>query len=195
MRYSSLLGLFLFIFVGCGTKNVYYKQSTVVSHPYPAPKLNTSMKKSYLTAVNSMRSKGRNCGNMGYFASAPALRWNDALYHAAYEHSADMLATRKFTHGGSGGSSDWTAKVQHLGRASNFKDRMENNGYTEWRKLAQNIASGMSSLEDTMQQWRESEHHCANIMNPIFTTFGMAHTADKGTKFIHYWTQNFAVHQ
>ena len=195
MRYSFVMGLCCLIFVGCGTKNLHYKQSNVISHPYPAPKIDASVKKRYLNAVNTMRSKGRNCGNMGYFAPAQALQWNDALYHAAYEHSADMLSTKKFTHGGSGRNSDWTAKVQHLGRASNFKDRMENNGYKQWRKLAQNIASGMPSLEGTMQQWRESEHHCVNIMNPVFTTFGMAHTADKGSKLIHYWTQNFAVHQ
>ena len=181
--------------MGCGTKNVYYKQSTVVSHPYPAPKLNASIRKSYLNAVNSMRSKGQNCGSLGYFAPAPALRWHDALYHAAYEHSADMLATKKFTHGGSGENSDWTAKVQHLGRVSNFKDRIENNGYLQWKRLAQNIAVGMPTIKETMQQWNESEHHCANIMNPVFTTFGMAHTVDKDSKFTHYWTQNFALHQ
>jgi len=189
------MGACCLLFVGCGTKSLHYAQSNVVSHPYSAPQIDASMKNRYLDAVNTMRSKGHRCGSKGYYASAPALIWSDALYRAASEHSADMSDQNRLMHSGSHTNSDWTAKVQHLGRASNFKDRMENNGYKQWKKLAQNIASGRSTLEGTMQQWKESEHHCANIMNPSFTAFGMACTADKGSKFIHYWTQNFAAHQ
>ena len=189
------MGVCCLLFVGCGTKNLHYKQSHVVSHPYPAPQIDVSTKKRYLNALNAMRSKGRRCGSKGYYAAAPTLAWSDALYRAAYEHSADMSAQNRLMHGGSHTSSDWTAKVQHLVRASNFKDRIENNGYKQWRKLAQNIASGMPTLNSTMQQWRESEQHCANIMNPAFTAFGMAHIVAKGTNALDYWTQNFAAHQ
>jgi len=195
MRNSFVMGLCCLLFVGCGTKSLHYKQSNGVSHPYPAPQIDAGIKKRYLNAVNAMRSKGRRCGSKGYYAAVPALVWSDALYSAAYEHSADMSTQNRLMHGGSHTSSDWTAKVQHLARASNFKERIENNGYKQWRKLAQNIASGMTSLEGTMQQWRESAHHCVNIMNPSFTAFGMAHTAAKGKNTLDYWTQNFAAYQ
>ena len=133
MRYSFVMGICCLLFVGCGTKSLHYKQSNVVSHPYPTPQIDANIKKRYLKAVNSMRSKGRRCGRKGYYAAVPALVWSDALYRAAYEHSADMSVQNRLMHGGSYTNSDWTAKVQHLGRASNFKDRMENNGYKQWR--------------------------------------------------------------
>ena len=195
MRYKYIVMMGLWLLVGCTSTHYVYKQSHIISHPYPAPRLDSSTKHAYLHAVNTMRSHGRHCGNLGYFPSAPRLQWNDSLYHAAYEHSADMLANHAFQHKGSFGDSDWTAKVQHLGRASNFKERIENNGYKKWKRLAQNIASGMSTVQETMQQWKQSEHHCANIMNPVFTDFGMAHTKNRGERFSDYWTQNFAAHQ
>jgi uncharacterized protein YkwD len=196
LKVSHTLLFFSLFTVGCGTTTHYvYKQSTVVSNPYPAPSLSGAVKESYIKAVNTMRSKGRTCGKAGYFPPAPSLRWSEALYRAAYEHSADMLANNMFTHEGSGKASDWTAKVQHLGRISNFTDRIENNGYKQWKRLAQNIAGGMPTVAQTMQQWETSEYHCVNIMNPVFTDFGMAHTYKAGTKFSHYWTQNFATHQ
>ncbi|HHD78472.1 MAG TPA: CAP domain-containing protein [Epsilonproteobacteria bacterium] len=195
MRYSYISLTTVLLLVGCGSTHYVYKQSHIISHPFQAPRLQTSTKYAYLDAVNTMRSHGRRCGSLGYFSSAPALQWNDALYHAAYEHSADMLESNAFQHGGSSTRSDWTAQVQHLGRASNFKERIENNGYKKWKRLAQNIASGMHTVKDTMQQWQLSEHHCANIMNPVFTDFGMAHTKKKGERFSDYWTQNFAAHQ
>jgi len=190
-----LVWFFVFGLTACGTTRYVYKQSSIVSNPYPAPSINPTDRKAYISAVNDMRRHGRTCGNLGYFPAAPALQWNNALYHAAYEHSADMSATDRFTHEGSATQSDWTMRVQHLGRASNFKDRIENNGYKQWRRLAQNIAAGMPSLAQTMEQWKTSAHHCENIMNPKFTSFGMAHVHQSGTRYNHYWTQNFAMHQ
>ena len=191
----KFLLLAMFFIVGCGTTHYVYPQSTVISHPYPVPRLSNVNKHDYITAVNHMRSQGRTCGNLGYFPPAPALRWNDALYAAAYEHSADMATNNMFSHQGSGKESDWTTRVQHLGHVSTFTDRIENNGYKQWKRLAQNIAGGMPTVKQTMKQWETSPHHCENIMNPVFTDFGLAHTYKEGTTLSHYWTQNFAVHQ
>jgi uncharacterized protein YkwD len=191
----KILLLVMFFMVGCGTTRYVYPQSTIISHPYPVPRLSENEKYMYITAINRMRSQGRTCGNLGYFPAAPALRWNDFLYAAAYEHSADMAINNMFSHQGSGKSSDWTNRVQSLGRMSTFTDRIENNGYKQWKRLAQNIAGGMSTLDKTMKQWETSAHHCENIMNPLFTDFGLAHVYKKDTTLRHYWTQNFALHQ
>ena len=190
-----ILGISLLLLTACGTTRYVYKQSSVVSNPYHAPRIASATKQAYVNAVNQMRSHGRTCGNRGYFPPAPPLRWNESLYRAAYEHSADMMVNDMFTHEGSNRAGDWTSKVQHLGRASNFKDRIENNGYKQWKRLAQNIAAGMPTVSQTMQQWETSADHCVNIMNPLFREFGMAHVQKKGTKYAHYWTQNFALHQ
>jgi len=185
----------LFILWGCGTTHYVYKQSSIIPYPYPAPHITSETIHTYVKSINAIRREGRRCGNLGYFPAVAPLRWNKALYLAAYEHSADMLAANVFTHKGSHSRTDWTTNVQHLGRASTFTDRIENNGYLQWKRLGQNIATGMPTVEKTMEQWVTSEHHCENMMNPEFEEFGMAHVSNSSTRFNHYWTQNFATHQ
>ena len=194
MRLYTMLSIIMILSIGCSSHRAY-RQSTVVSKPYPAPKLDNRTKQRYLAVINKVRSQARSCGNAGYFSSAPALRWSDALYSAAYEHSNDMLKSTVFSHQGSNTSSDWTAKVQQLGRSSSFKERIENNGYKNWKNLAENIGSGSSSVDAAMAHWVRSDRHCANIMNPDFTDVGMANTHKQGSKSSHYWTQNFAASQ
>lgn len=175
------------LFSGCGSSKVY-KQSMIHSKPYNAPKLNETKKSQYLNAINTLRSQGRSCGNSGYFSSAPVLRWNDSLYRASYEHSRDMMKSNSFSHEGSQSTFDWTANVQTLSGGSSFKDRIENNGYTKWKNIAENIGKGSSTVDQVMALWISSDQHCANIMNPLFMEVGMAEVS-------HFWTQNFAAHQ
>jgi len=178
----------------CSTTEVY-KESKTVPKPYLAPALEYDSKKAYLNALNQVRRQGRSCGGEGYFSSAPALRWSDSLYRASYEHSHDMAKSSSFSHLGSSTSYDWTAKVQHLKRGSSFKERIENNGYTKWKNIAENIAMGPSTIEGVMAQWLRSDRHCANIMNPEFTDVGMAGVKKEGMYQSYYWTQDFATAQ
>ena len=106
-----------------------------------------------------------------------------------------MWLTRQFGHNGSHKESDWTAKVQHLAHGSSFKERIENNGYTKWRHIAENIESGSHSIDEVMQHWLQSEGHCKNIVNPEFEVFGMARVGRQGSKYDYYCTQDFASHQ
>lgn len=186
--------VFLIIVSGCGSHEVY-KESTIISKPYRAPELNSDITQTYLNAINRVRSEGRNCGRKGYFSSAPALRWSDALYRASYEHSYDMAKSNTFSHSGSFTRSDWTANVQQLNQGSSFKERIENNGYTKWKNIAENIEMGSSTVDDALAHWLRSDLHCANIMNPDFTDIGMARVKKEGTFQLYYWTQNFAARQ
>ena len=194
MRIYIILLLSIILLSACSSHKTY-KQSSMVSNPYPAPKLSHDVKQQYLNAINKIRSQARSCGSAGYFSSASALRWSNRLYGAAYEHSNDMKKSNSFGHKGSQRASDWTAKVHHLGRASSFKERIENNGYKEWKHIAENIEAGSSNAEAAMNHWVQSDGHCANIMNPIFTDVGMAHTKKQGSRKSHFWTQTFAAHQ
>lgn len=175
------------VLTGCGSSKVY-KQSTLNCKPYAAPKVDESTKNEYLKAINTLRSQGRNCGSSGYFSAAPALRWSDALYRASYEHGYDMVNCNALSHEGSQSTFDWTANVQPVNGGSSFKDRIENNGYTKWKNIAENIARGSFTVDQVMAHWVSSGGHCANIMNPLFTDVGMAEVND-------FWTQNFAAHQ
>ena len=179
---------------GCTTR-YHYKTSGVKPHPYPAPRLVHSEIRRYLNAVNRIRAEGRRCGHAGYFPAVAPLRWSDALYRAAYEHSRDMQHTNRLSHQGSHSGSDRTARVQRLGHGSSFRERIENNGYTRFRLIAENIAYGEPTVDAVMQLWIHSEGHCENIMNPDLTHFGMAHSPKQHSRDRLYWTQDFAAHQ
>ena len=140
-----------------------------------APQIQASEKNRYLSLINKARKKSRSCGTRGYFYATSSLKWSDNLYRSSYTHSHDMATHNHFSHRGSKGS--------------NFKDRIEKNGYKNWRKIAENIAMGYKTPEKTIQKLLASDHHCANIMNPKFTEFGMA--LSRGKRY--YWTQDFGT--
>ena len=194
MKIYILLPTAVIFLGGCGSHNGY-KQSRIVPKAYNAPSIDSHVKQEYLNAINKVRSEKRSCGSAGHFSSAPALRWSNTLYKAAYEHSNDITESNRFSHQGSNSASDWTANVQHLGKGSSFRERIENNGYKKWKNIAENIAMGSPTLDMVMAQWLASDEHCANIMNPIFTDVGMADVTKEGSQVLHYWVQKFAAHQ
>jgi uncharacterized protein YkwD len=190
----TFIVFFTAIFIGGCVTTYHYKPSTLIPKPHPAPPLENHKISAYTSAINQIRSHGRYCGKR-YYPPAPSVHWNDALYRSAYEHSRDMMISDRMQHRGSHGESDWTAKKQHLSHGSSFRERIENNGYTHWRHIAENIESGSSTLSEVIKHWLSSKGHCKNMMNPAFTDFGMAHLQRKGSRYGHYWTQDFARHQ
>jgi len=152
-------------------------------------RISDALKAEYLDAINAARAETQDCGTEGVFDPASAMTWNDRLGNAAWEHSNDMAQSDTFSHTGSDTASDVTAQDQHLGHGSHFKDRIENQGYTEYRTIGENIAAGYLSAEEVIEGWIKSDHHCANLMNPKFTEVGMALVEKTGTDFGSYWSQ------
>jgi uncharacterized protein YkwD len=68
-------------------------------------------------------------------------------------------------------------------------DRFEEAGYTNYRAAGENIAAGNAQAASTMQQWMNSDGHCANIMNPDFSEIGVGYYP--GGSYGHLWTQAF----
>jgi len=151
-----------------------------------------SFKSHYLLAVNRARSVSHTCGSKGFFPSAPALKWSEKLYAAAYEHTLDMATTNTFGHSGSGEASDVTG--QRLGHPSRGDERVLAQGY-RWRSYGENVGAGTnrSRAEDMVQGFLESDGHCANMMNPNFKELGMAMVKNENSTYTHYWTQNFGT--
>ncbi len=164
--------------------------------PYEAPAISESEKQAYLDAINDARSHQQDCGSEGIKDPAPALSWNDKLYRAAYEHSRDLAESNTWSHDGSGTSSDWTAQVQGL-EYSTFRDRIENNGYTSWSRIGENITAGTDrdTARKAVEAWLQSDGHCANLMDPDYTEVGMAHYRKDGSDYTHYWTQDLGTPQ
>ena len=62
---------------------------------------------------------------------------------------------------------------------------------TPWATAAENIACGMSTAEETFEQWRNSPKHWAAIMNPEYTHMGVGVTYDPDSTYNWYWEQLF----
>lgn len=194
-----------FVFIGCGggsstpssEESTNTNTSTTVNTPqvYDAPIIDTVIKQAYLDAINDARATQQDCGSKGIKPAVSLLVWNDALYKAAYEHSEDLAESDTFSHEGSGTDSDWTAEIQNLGKGSTVKERIENNGYTNWKTYGENISAGTNQdlAQEAVDAWIDSDGHCANIMNSNFKEVGMGHVEKTGSKYTHYWTQNFGA--
>ena len=131
-----------------------------------------------LAKVNAARAVGRMCGTTWYPA-APPLVWNEALARAATGHSLDMATKNYFSHTSLDGR--------------DFIDRIEAQGYTNWRAAAENIAAGQSTMASVMTTWLQSSGHCRNIMNARYKEIGMSVAYKSGSRYGTYWTQDFGV--
>ena len=154
-------------------------------------KVSEADKQRFLDAINAARADTQDCGEEGIFDPAPALTWNDALANAAWEHSNDLAQSNTFSHDGSGTASDTTAQEENLGRGSTFRERIEHQGYVNWRTIGENIAAGQTDAQEVVDAWLASPHHCANLMNPKFSEVGMALVVKEGSDYYQYWTQDF----
>ena len=135
-----------------------------------------TLEEQVLEIANQHRAQGADCGSAGTFASAPPLTMNDRLRCAARKHSADMVEGGYFAHDAPDGTGP--------------QERIEAAEY-EWSTWGENIAGGSPDAAGTMDQWMNSDGHCANIMNPAFTELGVGYVA--GGEFGHTWTQVFGA--
>ena len=182
------------------TTNAVQSESAITAHennldsiPFDIPPLDSYTKQVYLDAINNARSVSQDCGVYGIKDAVPPLTWNDALYKAAAEHSEDLAESNTFSHTGSYTESDWTAQVMELSSGSSMTNRIENNGYKNWKKIGENIAAGskMENVHEAINAWLNSDQHCANLMNPEYKNIGIGHYEKDTSDYIHYWTQNF----
>ncbi len=179
-----------FLLVGCGQSE---GSSSVVTEENreEVPVALKSENQDWLNALNQARTERRDCHDgLGLVGPSKALSWNDELYASAHEHSYDMAMSDTFSHYGSGTKFDTTA-INNNSKPSYFYERIESNGYGEYKTLGENIAGGQESIEEVMKAWLASPGHCANIMKSDFNEVGIAVVTERSTQFGIYWTQNF----
>lgn len=128
-----------------------------------------------LELINASRVEARRCG-MNIHGAVATLTWNEELAAAAELHSNDMASNNFFSHTGSDGLE--------------VRDRAENAGYA-WRAIGENIAAGQLDQGEVHQGWLDSEGHCRNIMNEVFTEVGAACVNNTNSDFGNYWTVVF----
>jgi len=157
------------------------------------PALDPDIQDIYLSVINEARSKEQDCGEYGIKPAVPALKWSDTLYRSAYRHSYDLAKTNTFSHTGSGTETDVAAQALHPGTGSTVQERIEYEGYTDWKAYGENLAAGtvMDEAQEAIDAWLSSPGHCINLMSPNFTEVGMAHVFDADSHYTHYWAQDF----
>ena len=125
--------------------------------------------------VNQLRAEGYTCPEgRSYEANPTPLRFDCRLWKASKLHSEDMGAQNYFSHTSLDGRSPW--------------DRAEAQGI---RANGENIAAGRSSPSGVLEQWKNSDGHCKNMMNSNFKVFAVGYASDSSSRYRHYWTQMF----
>ena len=151
---------------------------TTASSPLPATAVETnpSFEQQVLTLVNQERATGATCSGTPYPPVAP-LSMDPNLRTAARDHSTDMALDNYFSHTGLDGRS--------------FTDRIRDAGYTGHAPLGENIAAGQVSSRSVVDGWMASVGHCENIMQAEFHDLGVGYALRSGSRYRHYWSQNF----
>jgi uncharacterized protein YkwD len=130
-----------------------------------------------LRLINQVRAAGANCGARGFFAPTGPVSAQAGLTSAAYGHSRDMADNNYFSHTSLDGRT--------------LADRVGATGYV-WSSLGENIAGGYATVQDAVDAWMASDGHCANLMNPRFSEFGLACARNGASTYRTYWTLDLA---
>jgi uncharacterized protein YkwD len=137
-----------------------------------------ALEQQILEETNRRRAAGASCGSRGTFGPAPPLTMHPQLTASARGHSKDMATRDFFSHNTPEGLTP--------------SDRIKAAGYVG-TTTGENIAAGNATAAKTMEQWMNSEGHCANIMNPRYTHLGVGYFPNPSARLRHYWTQNFGA--
>lgn len=159
----------------------YCSGSSPSPSPSPAPSPSPSPPSSQVSAqalehfrlLNDLRRGGFTCpGGQNYGPNPEPLKFDCRLWRAAQLHSQDMADNNYFSHDSQDGRSPW--------------DRASAQGISA---NAENIAAGSSTASGTLTQWKNSDGHCRNMMNPSFTLFAVGYGYNADSSYRHYWTQ------
>lgn len=97
-----------------------------------------------------------------------------ALQNAAGARASEIVSS--FSHTRPNGAS-WSTAIKAQG--------------ISYGKSGENIAAGKATPYDTVSQWMNSEGHRANILNSSFSHLGVGYKNASGSRYTHYWTQEF----
>lgn len=142
-------------------QSVETETEVTTEQPATEPYFDSSYASEVLSLVNEQRTS--------YGLSA--LSWNDTAASAANVRATEIVGT--FSHTRPDGSSCMTA---YSG---------------DYSCIGENIAAGQTNPSLVMTSWMNSEGHKENILNPSFTSLGVACYVVPGSAYTYYWVQTF----
>lgn len=99
------------------------------------------------------------------------------LNKAALRHAKDLAKHDRISHHGSDGSEP--------------DKRISDAGY-KWSFSAENVATGQNSFEETLQGWKESPGHNANLLAKDAAHVGFALVVNRKTGYKTFWVMTIA---
>lgn len=133
----------------------------------------TAFEDEVLTLTNAARAAGGCCGDEGCFPPSEPLVLDARLRRAARAHARDMGTQEYFDHRSPDGRTPF--------------DRMREAGFQRCA-MGENIAAGQPTPQSVMDDWMNSDGHCANILQPSFELLGVGYYEhDEQSE----WVQNF----
>ena len=97
---------------------------------------------------------------------------------AARAHAEDLARTGTISHEGSDGSTPG--------------QRVTAAGYV-WTSVGENVAAGQTSPEEVVAAWMKSEPHRRNLLDPRFTSAGMAAIDAQASRWRTCWVMVYAA--
>eukprot|EP00443_Scrippsiella_acuminata_P071045 CAMPEP_0115377952 /NCGR_PEP_ID=MMETSP0271-20121206/3761_1 /TAXON_ID=71861 /ORGANISM="Scrippsiella trochoidea, Strain CCMP3099" /LENGTH=413 /DNA_ID=CAMNT_0002801099 /DNA_START=62 /DNA_END=1300 /DNA_ORIENTATION=- len=123
--------------------------------------------------LKELRAAGFTCpGGQHFPPNSAELEFDCRLWRAALGHSQDMGSRNYFSHVSPEGKDPF--------------DRSEPYGLPTFNE---NLAAGSSSAAGTLEQWKNSDGHCRNMMDARHTRVAVAFAYAPSSTYKHYWTQ------
>lgn len=128
--------------------------ATLAAPAQSCPDLSPSWRDEVQLRINALRSEGESCAR----PTAVRLQWSSELERLADEQ-AGWVAQRGL--------------LEHTGRdGSPLGERARSAGY-RYVRVAENLAWGTASLDETLELWRRSEGHCRNLFDERVTELAL----------------------
>jgi len=128
--------------------------------------------------LKNLRTRGYQCKSK-YFSGLPnteaTFKFDCRLWRAARSWSSQMGSQNFFSHVQGDSNPCKRTAEQGLGACG------------------ENIAAGNDSPSGTLEQWKQSDGHCVNMMNPEYNRFGVGYVLTSGSQYKHYWTQSIGT--
>jgi uncharacterized protein YkwD len=105
-----------------------------------------------------------------------ALTFSRSLGMAADNHSIYMARTDDVDH--------------TLGNKS-WNDNILDYGYPKGQAMGENVLAGRQSADGAIGLWKTSPGHNANMLDPNWTTIGIARAVNLKGRYGYYWTTTF----
>ena len=170
LKIVSIIFTLLFFFTSCATKGSAINSDNRASNI-------SDMQSRMVAYVNTIRQKGAMCA-----PPAPALNYNSSLERAAQEHAKDMALNNRFSHTGSGTSTDLAKSA--VGVGSSHIERIIYFGYPNkpgkllgevlsYTKVKDHGDDYFAHFKHAIKNLINDRTHCEIVMNPRFSDVGM----------------------